>query len=346
MVMLLLLSACEQQNRQIETIPIVKVSTVSKYGEEQVVTFPGKVKAASEINLAFRISGPIYKINAKEGEFIRRGQVIAEMDSRDYAIQFSATEAEYRQVKAEVERIIQLYEKQSVPANDYDKAVSGLQQITAKYNAHKNALEDTKLIAPFDGYVQKLYFDKGETVAAGMPVFSIISSDMPEVEINIPANEFIRRDKFDKFTCSFDIYPKQIFPLELIAINQKANLNQLYTARLKIAENTAVQLPTAGMSTMVDIFLKTENSDLFKIPINSVFEKDGQTCVWIYNESNQVVNIRNIKLSEILTDGTVIVSEGLNTDEKVVSAGVLYLSDGEKVKLLPQTSQTNVGGLL
>jgi RND family efflux transporter MFP subunit len=268
------------------------------------------------------------------------------MDSRDYAIQFSATEAEYNQVKAEAERVIQLHEKQSVSANDYDKAVSGLQQITAKYNAHKNALNDTKLIAPFDGYVQKRYFDKDETISTGMPVLSIISSDMPDVEINIPASEFIRRDKFVKFACSFDIYPNQIFPLELIAINQKANLNQLYTVRLKIIGEKTDQLPTAGMSTIVDIYLKAEDADLFTIPINSMFERNGQSCVWVYDENKQIVNIRNITIAKIRTDGMLIVSGGLKSDEKIVIAGVHSLSNGEKVKLLPQTSKTNVGGLL
>lgn len=341
-----LFTGCKKNDRQIEAIPIVKVYEVAKYGEEQMVSFPGKVKASSEINLAFRISGPIAKINVKEGEHIRKGEVLAEMDSRDYAIQFSATEAEYRQVKAEAERVIQLYEKESVSANDYDKAVSGLQQITAKYNAHKNALEDTKLIAPFDGYIQKCYFDKGETISAGMPVFSIISSDMPEVEINIPANEFIRRHQFDQFTCSFDIYPEQNFPLDLIAVNQKANLNQLYTVRLKMSGKKIPQLPTPGMSTIVDIYLKGENGDLYAIPINAMFEKEGQSCVWVYDENTQTVRLRNIKLSEILIDGSLVVSEGLQAGEKIVSAGVLYLSDGEKVKLLPQASKSNVGGLL
>ena len=129
-------------------------------------------------------------------------------------LQLAATEAEYKQVKAEAERVIRLYEKQSVSENDYDKAVSGLQQITAKYNAHRNALADTRLTAPFDGYVQKIHYDAGETVAAGMPVVSLISSSAPEVEINIPASEFIRSDEFKTYRCSSEIYPDREFPLE------------------------------------------------------------------------------------------------------------------------------------
>lgn len=339
-------TGCKQDKEQKEVIKTIKVDSAITYGEKKTVSFPGKVKAASEVNLAFRISGPITKINVTEGQFVRKGQVIAEMDSRDYAIQLSATEAEYKQIKAEAERIIQLHERQSVSENDYDKAVSGLQQITAKYDAHKNALSDTKLKAPFDGYIQKRYFDSNETISAGMPVFSMISAGTPEVEIYIPAGEFIQRDQFDSYSCYFELYPNRTFPLELIAINRKANLNQLYTVRLRFNKEPDSPLPSPGMSTMVTIQYKPENATMVSIPLNAVFEINNSPTVWVYDSTQQRVNARAIRISEIMTDGTLTVSEGLRAGEKVVSAGVHHLSDGEKVKLLPQTTETNVGGLL
>lgn len=344
--LLLITTGCKQQKEQKEVIKTVKVDMAATYGEKKTVSFPGKVKAASEVNLAFRISGPITKVNVTEGQFVRKDQVLAEMDSRDYAVQLSATEAEYKQVKAEAERIIQLYEKQSISENDYDKAVSGLQQIMAKYNAHQNALSDTKLRAPFDGYIQKRYFDRNETVSAGMPLFSMISAETPEVEINIPAGEFIQRDQFDSYSCYFELYPDRNFPLELISINRKANLNQLYTVRLRFKENPHSSMPSPGMSTMVTIRYKPENTTMVSIPLTAMFEVDNTPTVWVYDEVQQRINARTIRISEILTDGTMIVSEGLNVGEQVVSAGVHKLSDGEKVKLLPQATKTNVGGLL
>lgn len=344
--LLLITTGCKQQKEQKEVIKTVKVDMAATYGEKKTVSFPGKVKAASEVNLAFRISGPITKVNVTEGQFVRKDQVLAEMDSRDYAVQLSATEAEYKQVKAEAERIIQLYEKQSISENDYDKAVSGLQQIMAKYNAHQNALSDTKLRAPFDGYIQKRYFDRNETVSAGMPLFSMISAETPEVEINIPAGEFIQRDQFDSYSCYFELYPDRNFPLELISINRKANLNQLYTVRLRFKENPHSSMPSPGMSTMVTIRYKPENASMVSIPLTAMFEVDNTPTVWVYDEVQQRINARTIRISEILTDGTMIVSEGLNVGEQVVSAGVHKLSDGEKVKMLPQATKTNVGGLL
>jgi RND family efflux transporter MFP subunit len=257
----------------------------------------------------------------------------------------NATEAEYKQIKAEAERVISLYERGSIAPNDYDKAVYGLNQITAKYDAHKNALSDTKLRAQFDGYVQQRLFDAGETVSAGMPVVSMISTNQPEVEINIPSSDFIRRDQFESFSCTVDIYPGKTFLLELIGIAQKANLNQLYTVRMKIKDDTK-QLPAPGMTTTVTIQFKDGKSTLVSIPLSAVFETEGTSAVWIYKQDTQTVEARIIKIQEIHIDGTVVVSNGLNEGEIVVSTGVHVLRTDEKVKLLPVVSPTNAGGLL
>jgi RND family efflux transporter MFP subunit len=338
-------SACTNRRADRETVRTVKADTVRVYGEKPGVTFPGKVKAASDVNLAFRISGPIAKIYVEEGRRVSRGQLLAEMDSRDYAVQLDATEAEYKQVKAEAERVIALYEKNGVTANDYDKAVYGLRQITAKYEAHRNALADVKLCAPFDGYVQKRFFEANETVGAGMPVVSMIGTGVPEVEINIPASDFVRRSRFDSFTCTVDIYPGRVFPLELIGVARKANLNQLYAMRLRISE-VAEQMPAPGMAAMVNVVFKSENVATVSIPLSAVFEVNGVSTVWIYRSDTQTVEARAVETDAVLTDGTVTVTGGLQAGETVVTAGVHSLREGERVRLLPAASSTNRGGLL
>jgi RND family efflux transporter MFP subunit len=342
---LMFMSSTCRHEKTVETVKTVKVDTVRVYGEKPGVTFPGKVKAAADVNLSFRISGPVSKVYVNVGTHVKKGQVVAEIDSRDYALQLSATEAEYNRIKSEAERIFALYEKKSVTPNDYDKAVYGLNQISAKYDAHKNALTDTKLRAPFEGYVQKKFFDAGETVGAGMPVISMIGTNSPEVEISIPSSDFIRREQFESFACTVDIYPDSAFPLELVGIAQKANLNQLYTMRLKIKDGAKPQL-IPGMTAMVTIRLKPEKTARVCIPLSAMFEIRNTPSVWVYNSDTQTVEARNISPDEILSDGTVVVSEGLNEGEIIVTAGVHALRQNEKVKLLPAVSPSNTGGLL
>lgn len=345
-ITLFILSSCSSGKTAKETISTVKTDTVRRYGQELVVTFPGKIKAAADVNLAFRVSGTLLRVPVDAGTYVRKGQLLAEIDPRDYEIQLAATEAEYNQIKSEAERISILYKQQSVTPNDYDKALYGLQQITAKYNAHQNALKDTRLYAPYDGYVQKRYFEANETVSAGFSVISMINTGSPEVEINIPSSEYIRRHAFDSYSCSVDIYPDVIFPLELIGITPKANMNQLYTMRLRLRQLPEQAFPTPGMSATVTLHYRENESMLTQIPLTAVFSNNGNSAVWIYNPEYKTVSVRFVKPMEVKTDGTMVISDGLQPDEIVVTAGVHSLEEGQVVELLPSVSPTNAGGLL
>ena len=116
-----------------------------------------------------------------------------------------ATNAEYTEVTEDADRVILLYHRKSVPVNDYDKAVAAKQRIASLYHANLNALNDTKLKAPFDGYVQKKFFGAHEIVNTGTPVLSMINNDYFEVNIDIPSSDFIRRESFKEFYCEAQI---------------------------------------------------------------------------------------------------------------------------------------------
>ncbi|MCC8170179.1 MAG: efflux RND transporter periplasmic adaptor subunit [Parabacteroides sp.] len=339
-------SACRTPQKERKEKPLtVKVDTVRAYGSELSVSFPGKIKAAEDVSLAFRVSGTLLRVPADAGRRVKKGDLLAEIDPRDYRIQLAATEAEYKQVEAEAGRIIELYGKKSVPENDYDKAVYGLQQIAAKYEAHKNALEDTRLTAPFDGYVQKKLYDKDETVSAGMPVVSLISANRFEVEIHIPASDYLRQHQFRSYTAVLEIMPGRALPLQLIDIARKANANQLYTMRFRLADVPGINL-AAGMTAEVTIhYLPGENS-LYRLPVSAAFEKGEHTYVWVYNPDTRRVNARQVVPQELLKDGSLIVSGGAVAGEVLVSAGVHSLEEGMEVEVLPPASETNIGGVL
>ena len=344
--LILLMCACgNSQTKQDRGKATVQADTVKSYQGELSIIYPGKIKAASEVKLSFRVAGPIRAVLPEVGAFVKKGELIAEIDPRDYEIQLSATEAEYNQVKEEAGRVIELYKRGSVPVNDYDKAVSGLKQITAKYNAHKNALADTRLTAPFDGYIQKKYYDSHETVAAGYPVVSMINSNYFDVDIDIPSSDFVRQGLFKSFSCTIDVFPGQVFPLELIEITRKANLNQLYRMRLRLKPVPGVDI-AAGMSVNVTIEYNPNEEVLTVIPLSAMFEENGASAVWVYNPKTQSVTKRVIQLSRLLKTGELIVSEGLAAGEIVVSAGVHSLKEGMSVELLKPVSKTNIGKLL
>ena len=92
-------------------------------------------------------------MHVNDGTYVRKGQLLAELDPTDYQVQLDATEAEYKQIKAEAERVMALYKDNGTTPSANDKAVYGLKQITAKYRHHKDQLGYTRLYAPFSGYI-------------------------------------------------------------------------------------------------------------------------------------------------------------------------------------------------
>lgn len=343
--MAIALSACRSTAPEQKSALMVKTEQVKSYRNTLPTTYPGRIKAAEEVDLSFRVAGPIVDIPVEVGQFVRKGEVIARIDPRDYELQFKAVEAEYKQIKAEAERVIELYNRGSVPVNDHDKAVSGLQQMTSKYSACANALKDTELRAPFDGYVQKTYFDVNETIGAGMPVVSMINTRYFEVEIDIPSRDYIRQHLFKDFSCVVDVFSDRVFPLELIDIAKKANLNQLYSVRFRLKPDEKLPL-AAGMSVNVTIQHASEDAELTLVPLSAVFEEKDESFVWVYRQETKKVERRPVIVRQILKDGTVVLNRGVEEGEIVVSAGVHKLKEGMTVELLKPVSRTNVGGLL
>lgn len=343
---LLWATACSPNKTEEQAIQHVKTATVVSASEQNRLQFPGKVKAAQDVNLAFRVSGTIQRICVEEGSAVREGQLLAELDPSDYQVQLNATEAEYHQIKAEAERIIALYNDQGTTANNYDKAVYGLKQITAKYQHHKDQLAYTKLYAPFNGYVQKHLFDSHETVAAGMPILSMIGSGQPEVEINLPAADYINRSQFSQFQCTFDIYPGEVYPLKLISITPKANANQLYTMRLQILTDKR-PVPSAGLNTMVSIFCEQSENQVLSVPASAILHQEEKAFLFVYEAATKQIHRCPIELTYLLSSGNALIqSTQLKPGDTIVASGVHHLTDGEVVEPLPAQTSTNVGGLL
>lgn len=345
MAVLAALTACTRKTNG-NSIPLVQMGEVVSANQVESTVYPGRSIAGQSSDIAFKVSGTISEIRVKPGENVKKGAVLAVMDRRDYEMQLTATQAEYDQIKAEVDRVMAMYEDKAVSENDYDKARYGLIQITQKLNHHKSQYNDCILTAPFDGCVDNVLFQFGETVMTGAPVISMSSTKGTEVSINISAKDYLRRKNIESINASFASLPGRNFPLSVISLSNKANASQLYELRMKfISDDPDV---TPGMTALVTIKFKPENeaeTDQVVIPANALFQKDGNSCVYCYDGSSQCINSRTVNVLTIRSDGNAVV-DGLRPGEVVVTAGVTKLADGQKARRFEGTSETNQGGLL
>ncbi len=340
------LTACSRGTGQAEKEKSVRLGAVEVLTDQRTLQFPGKVVPADDATLSFRVGGTISRMCVQEGDRVRRGQLLALLDPTDYEAQLKATEAQHAQIQADARRIAALYAEGAATAQANDRARYALEQVEAQLSHHRDELSYTRLLAPMDGEVQTCFHEAHETVAAGMPVISLMGTTAPEVEINIPAQDYVRRSSFASFSCTFDVYPGRTFPLQFVSVTPRANANQLYTVRLRLAKPTDGKGPALGMNTMVTIRCAAAEADggaaSLVVPTSAVL---GDNTVFLYDKG--VLSKRSVEVVRLLGDGRSLVrSATLHAGDSIVTSGVHFVREGDRVRPLPPVSETNVGGLL
>jgi multidrug efflux pump subunit AcrA (membrane-fusion protein) len=125
----------------------------------------------------------------------------------------------------------------------------------------------------------------------------------------------------------------------------KADNNQLYKLYLNLNPQLNKKL-APGMNVKVMIYCKNQAEQSFSIPMEALFNKDGNTYVWVFNPESSVVNKRRVEHAALTGNGKIRITSGLTGTEKIVVAGVNVLKENQKVVLLETAGKTNIGGLL
>ena len=344
-VVLLVLFGCHKNANQNEPLHCVEVIKPQMVANQAKLTYSGKVKENKQINVAFKVGGPIDKIHAQVGDRVRKGQLLAEIESSDYQLGVMNYEAQYEQLKNEVERITVLYEKKSVSQNDYEKAIAGLKQLEVAVQVNRNKLNYTKLYSPADGVIVAVNYHASELVDAGMAVFSLIEDNNLQVIFDIPASVYAHRADFAQFECYTTFDSQNPIAMQLVTVVPKADDNQLYRVylRFKNATNRSI---TPGMNVEVNILMnQPDEQKNVSVPLRAICQRDEETFVWVVNADStlrkQPVGIANIDMH-----GNACISEGLDGTESVVQVGAATLQDGERVRILQEKSATNIGNQL
>jgi len=148
--------------------------------------FPGKLLPAQQSNLAFEIPGKINVVKVDIGDAVKKGQILAELDNREATAQLKQAKAKYDLALQILNRYKDLRSEGHISIQDLDNANSEELIAKSQYEFYKVKLEQTKLIAPFDGVIQNRYLDTGSVINGGIPIVEILGSKNVEAHISIP----------------------------------------------------------------------------------------------------------------------------------------------------------------
>ncbi len=306
--------------------------------------FAGQVEESRSVSAAFKTAGQIERIYVKEGDRVHRGQLLAELDSADYVLGISQLRVQSKQANDEFSRMSRLYATGGVSDNDFEKAKAGIEQLAYQVALNENKLSYCRLLAPTDGVVTSVNFERGEMVDAGTPVFDLMDNTHLEVIVDLPVSEYLRRSDFTSFTGSSPLMPGVKFPLQMLSLTPRADNNQLFQLKLSVSD-PGIDL-TPGMNLTVAIATSGNGDGAVCVPVSSVFDFEGHTAVFVYNPADSTVSVVPVSVNGTGADGCLTVTSGLSVSDRVVRAGVHHLVDGEKVRVIDPAAESNVGNLL
>jgi RND family efflux transporter MFP subunit len=329
---------------QAETIKYVKVETVDGRATQNKMVFNGKIKEKSLTSLSFRVGGPLEQLKVETGDYVIAGQVIAQIDKRDYELQLQTTKAQFTQVEGEYQRYKILVEQKKIPENTFERVEAGYLMAKTAYENAQNQLSDTELKAPFSGYVFEKFVENHQTVGAGIPIVSIIDNSQLEAVVSVSESQVGRVQNDKESLLSVVNAGVNNLPVNLQSVSEKTMGDGLYEVKFSFKNNKDLKI-APGMTAEVTMYCDAQNNNI-TVPGSAVFHEKTSDYVWVYNASTNKVEKREIKISAVISGGSAAVASGIKSGEQIVTAGVHYLVDGQKVKPIVKPSVTNVGGLL
>ena len=236
------LCACSCTPQEQTSFPRVKVvhAEVMEAPSSRCYTFVSQPYRLSE--LSFRVGGPVHAFDVQQGQFFRKGQLIAAIDERDFVIQKQRTEALYRQAEVDYARISSLYAKDNISGMNYEQAKANYERTKADYEAAVNAWEDSRLYAPFDGYVQQAHIERYQDVKPSVPVVTFIDLSRIKVEAYVPEDMALQMRQKDSVACvvRFNALPDREFVPSEYFLTQRMSLAAIIIAMGMLVDNAIV----------------------------------------------------------------------------------------------------------
>lgn len=307
----------------IETTP-VKVMKI-----ERTLDFSGTIMAWREANLGAQTPGRIEKIYVKEGDEVKEGDLLVQMDDA----QLTQARIQYEISRQDYERMKPLFEQGSISQQQFDKVKAGYE--TAK-SAYELILRNTQLRAPFSGIVTAKRMNEGEVFilapsAQGAPsIINLMQIDFLKVLVNVPESDFPQVRLNQSAKIEVDIYPEKVFTGTVSRVDPAINpVTRTFTVEIKIPNSNKILRP--GMFARVKI--KTGEVEAIFVPRSALIKQLGSNIFYVYIAENNTAKRRDVNLGLELNEWVEIKS-GLNPEDQLIIKGLGRLKNGSPVKIV------------
>lgn len=319
----------------VSSVRPVKIMTASDAGLLDK-DFAGMATPDDAVTLAFRLSGQLLDLPVSQGERVRRGALLAELDPRDIELRVSADRSAYDEARSQSQRMQRLLTHEAVSRQEAEAAATRLSQARSTYENSLVELGNTRLTAPFDGVVESTYADNFQRVDAGQPIVRLVNPVTTTVKFTLPERSLDALEQATtRFLVEFDNYRGVRFDARLKSYAPTSSDASGFPVSLTLTGVDAARYRISpGMSCTVTMQLADPVAGAVSLPVSAIYAPaEGGTYVWVVGEGDRV-HRREVVLGELYGRDRVVVDRGVEPGDRVVTAGVYQLRENEEVRIL------------
>lgn len=341
-VTVFLLIACDSEtstsddktNSQIRPAKLLEVGQTKS---DDFLNYPAVIRSQQLSVLSFEVGGVLKELPVVEAQKVKQGDVLAKLDQRDLQAKVKSARAQYDNANSEYQRAVRLMKEDAISRSSLEERKSKRDVNKAQLETAEKALQDSVLIAPYDGSISRIYVKKWQAVQAGAEAISIIGDGKSEATINLPSSIIARADKSKSPATDSYIILDSASDRRIPATFKEASLEAdtaLQTHEIVFtfdAPEDLIILP--GMNAVVwfrDPSRSTTDTNKIRIPLTAVATDGDQKYVWVVDQNTMMVSKRNVVIEANV--GTMVgIINGLKSGETIVASGVSALSEGMEV---------------
>lgn len=312
----------------------VKCMKVSPY-TRQSRDFAALTTADDAVNLAFKISGRIVDIPVAKGQYVKRGELLAALDTRDVKLQVDAARAAYTEAQSRLQRAQRLLAHDAISQQEVESLENSVAQTRSAYENALSLMDDTSIRAPFDGVVERTYVDAFQRVASGETVVRIVNPVSTTVGFTAPENVVAELAKpSTQFTVEFDAYPGIKFRAVIKSFARTSSDALGFPVSLRLVDVDTLRYDISpGMTCIATVITPERDMQATVVPLTAIYAPaQGGNFVWVVKD--EVVELRSVEIGEPVASDSVVVLGGLVAGDEVVVAGVYQLHEGEHVRII------------
>ena len=318
-----------------EKAVVVQLAEVRTATTEHEFSFPAKVMAKTTVDLAFRVSGRLKSINLPEGKTIKKGTVIARLESEPFERAVRMAEVRLKQAQLELKRVKAIATKGIGSEKSVDNAEVSFELAEIELEEAKANLEYSVLKAPFDALVSKRLIENKGFINPGLPIARLQDLSRIHFQFDIPerlVNQY-SRSQVAKATAFIDGAINKEFDIEYVEYSTEPDpVSQTYAVVYAMDALKGVEI-TPGVRATVKLKGNDDKMpQVLGVPVSAlVTGTDSSMSVWVFDEKTQRITSTVVKVGPMV-EGWVAVLSGLEKGQKVVSAGVTNMKEGLLVR--------------